>query len=292
MKSVVTKLGKSLGLAGALVTISDLMQPIAPLSAYVLAVSGISLVILLIAKHIGRVWNETLSISAYFASGIFVLSSFLFFYQGKIDVNNIGLMASSIPELSRFQESLGMVGESIERIDKSVSSIDYKMDNVKKESSDDPQKELANLGVPWTDNAYAQALLRSDIKVIDLFLRAGWNPKSGYDNGSAIGNYIWLGDMSDSSKVNKVIKMMLDHGISFREPVSRFRGVEAQDLVSAAIRSCNLVFLQAALANGGKLTSTTSVGTPYIGAAPDGPLAAKCENDRVTILSMIEKGYD
>ena len=50
MRNVVTKLGKSLGLAGALVTISDLMQPIAPLSAYVLAVSGISLVILLIAK--------------------------------------------------------------------------------------------------------------------------------------------------------------------------------------------------------------------------------------------------
>jgi hypothetical protein len=82
MTNVVAKIGKALGLAGALLTISDLMQPIAPVSAYVLAGSGISLVILLLAKHIGRVWNETLSISAYFASGIFVLSSFLFFYQG------------------------------------------------------------------------------------------------------------------------------------------------------------------------------------------------------------------
>lgn len=287
MKNTFTKLGKSLGVAGALVTISDLMQPIAPLSAYVLAGSGISLVILLIAKHIGRFWNETLSISAYFASGIFVLSSFLFFYQGKIDDNNIGLMASSIPELSRLQVSLGMVGESIGRIDKSVSSIDYKMDSLKKESSDDPQKELSNLGVPWTNDAYAQALMRSDIKVVELFLRAGWNPRSGYDDGSAIGNYIWLGDMSDPKKVDKIMNLMLDHGISFREPVSRFRGVEAQDLVSAAIRSCNLVFLQTALSNGGKLMSTQSDSQLYIGAAPDGPLASTCKNDSVKILSII-----
>jgi hypothetical protein len=181
MNKIFSRSTKSLGLAGAIVTISDILQPIAPFAAYVMAVSVISLVILGLIALITKFWNESFAVSAYFASGLFILSSVLFFLQAQNDARSSqGYLASEIPEFQKLQRSLGFIEEKPVSIDKSVSSIDYKMDNVKKEVSANPRKELSNLGVQWSRESFLEALYGNDLTVVKFFLEGDYNVKPGF----------------------------------------------------------------------------------------------------------------
>lgn len=57
-----------------------------------------------------------------------------------------------------------------------LSGIDAKLDKVKLETSSDPRKELANLGVQWSEEQFKAALISCDWKVVNLFLQGGLKP--------------------------------------------------------------------------------------------------------------------
>lgn len=61
-------------------------------------------------------------------------------------------------------------------IDKGVKNIDFQLKNVKKETSDDPRKELANRGIPWKVESLEEAVRRGDIETIKLFKDGGMDP--------------------------------------------------------------------------------------------------------------------
>lgn len=174
-------ISKSLALAGAVVTISDLAQPIAPFSAYLIGVTSIVILILLITKFIVGYWHENLSTSLCFASLLFTLSSVLFIYQGNNTENhNNGILSSNVELISRFQADIGIIKDSTLRSEHHLSSIDNKLDNVKQEVSEDPRKELANLGVAWSQDNFLQSIERGDLLTIELFLKGGMNPNSDH----------------------------------------------------------------------------------------------------------------
>lgn len=60
-----------------------------------------------------------------------------------------------------------------EAIKGTTERIDKKMDRVKKETSEDPRKELANLGVNWDEGAMRKAVERGDLRTVSLFLQGG-----------------------------------------------------------------------------------------------------------------------
>jgi hypothetical protein len=61
----------------------------------------------------------------------------------------------------------------VSEIKESVSSIDSKMNNVKKETSDNPRKELANRGISWQEQNFTEAIKNSDVDTVNLFLQGG-----------------------------------------------------------------------------------------------------------------------
>jgi hypothetical protein len=167
MSNFFSRAGKSLGVAGALVTISDLMQPIAPFSAYVMAASALALVIILCARFLGVLWNESLAVSTFFAYGVFLLSSILYFYQlSNGSAKEHGVVAENFSVVSQWQEDIGIVERKLDEIVVAIK-------DVKREVSDDPKKELANKGVDWTSDNFARAVANKHYDLIELFSAGG-----------------------------------------------------------------------------------------------------------------------
>lgn len=210
-------LAKTLGLAGIVATISDISQPLAPVASYVMGVSAISLVVLILVKIIMHVWNSRMAISAYFASGLFLLSSAMYFLQSQsVEAGQHGLIASEISAIAELQKFLGIAGQQLENIERSVSSIETrivsvddavtniddsvaamtesaknidattqnienKLDNIKQETSTDPRKELANMGMSWHYDHFLDALRNQDMRAIELYLQGGMKFRAGSD---------------------------------------------------------------------------------------------------------------
>ncbi len=186
---------KTFGLAGIITTISDLAQPLAPIATYVMAVSIIALILLILFKMVIHIWNEKMVVSTYFASGLFILSGTLYLFQiQSAEAIEHGAIASEIPEFSELQQWLGIttkqlesiakstsaINENVAKIERSVASvdeslqdIDVKLDNVKKETSLDPRKELANMGMRWEYDNFLDALRNKDERAIELYLKGG-----------------------------------------------------------------------------------------------------------------------
>lgn len=65
--------------------------------------------------------------------------------------------------------------ETTGEISAGVRTIDRKLDNVKQETSQDPRKELANLGIAWSKERFVEAIKNGDLRLIGLFLDGGIN---------------------------------------------------------------------------------------------------------------------
>jgi len=77
-----------------------------------------------------------------------------------------GFLASQYKFIEVFQSEMGIVSSKLD-------SIDKKIDLLKKETSDDPRKELANRGVEWHPGAFREMLKLGDLENAELFLRGG-----------------------------------------------------------------------------------------------------------------------
>ena len=109
--------------------------------------------------------------------------------------------------------SLGIQTSSMSQIGIIADSIDHTLQNVKKETSDDPRKELANQGILWDRNALGRAISQGDLKVVQLFLDGGMK-LSYIDVGRAL-------DLNNESMLNLLLQRVavfdkkLDQGPSY-----------------------------------------------------------------------------
>lgn len=104
-----------------------------------------------------------------------------------------GWVASQVPALGNLQQQLGVVdarteeiSETTKSIKKDTEEIKATLEGVKKESSDDPRKELANIGVAWSTGSFVDALKTGDARVVRLFLSGGMSPAVLHGNASAV----------------------------------------------------------------------------------------------------------
>lgn len=68
--------------------------------------------------------------------------------------------------LNRIEEQTRRTADGVERLNKGV-------DAVKRETSDDPRKELQNLGKKWTEEDFKQTMVMCDIRALKLYRDAG-----------------------------------------------------------------------------------------------------------------------
>ena len=77
-------------------------------------------------------------------------------------------------DISRFEQSVSAVGESLENLE----DIGDTLGNIKLETSSDPRKELANMGMQWKYEYFLDALRNADERAIKLYLEGGMKLKS------------------------------------------------------------------------------------------------------------------
>ncbi|MYN10201.1 STY4199 family HEPN domain-containing protein [Pseudoduganella aquatica] len=103
----------------------------------------------------------------------------------------LGVLALGAASLFTLRSTESMRG--------SVTSIDRKMDTVKKEVSADPRKELANNGVAWKESEFIGAISRGDTRNVALFLAGGMRWQLGYT-----GKVLEQGD-------SKTVALLMEH---------------------------------------------------------------------------------
>jgi hypothetical protein len=98
-----------------------------------------------------------------------------------------GVLAKHVDAIALAQQQIGISQAMLveqKKTNQTLSSIDTKADNFKKENSDDPRKELANSGVTWEHFRLTRALTEGDLRTAELFLR-GDMPMTAPDAAAA-----------------------------------------------------------------------------------------------------------
>lgn len=231
MKNFKANIGKTIAVASGAVTIADLAQPVAPFAAYLMGASAIFCLILSFIKLIGREFGEGLTVSAYLGTGIFVMSSILYFYQASSQERmQKGLIASQVSQFESLQYSLGMIDKKLVSIDDNLTSIDRKVGDVKKETSENPRKELANLGLTWTGEDFHSSIMNNDREIIEMYFRGGMQIDRNYDNGYS-DNTILLDMIFNKPKGwETTLEMAYAYGYDFNEAIFHHYGLGAKTI--------------------------------------------------------------
>jgi hypothetical protein len=90
-----------------------------------------------------------------------------------------------------------------------VRAVREELSNVKRETSADPRKELANLGVAWTGDAMLEAVRTGDLRVLELFLAGRMNLYNASSQGRPLPVMLALND----GNAPDVLQRLLDNGL-------------------------------------------------------------------------------
>lgn len=122
---------------------------------------------------------------AFWKKGLFQVLTFLTALSLGAGVyakdNPNGFLATKIDSVASLQTNLGLIDSKLgnisakqDKIIEVIEKTDKKIDLVKKETSDNPRKELANLGVSWDEDSFMQSIMQNDKNVFDLFIAGGF----------------------------------------------------------------------------------------------------------------------
>jgi len=178
--------------------------------------------------------NLSIAITGLVVSSIFVLLQLLF------SQNSRGTLASVFPDLQPMQQSL--LG-----IESNLKEINKKLDNVKKETSDNARKELQNMGVAWNGKNFGDAVKSGDELVVSLFLEGGMRPETAESDGRSISIMLALNEYNPE----KILSLLLEHGLDINYRFGQFASVGEMKttMLGNAIQHGNVKLAKALLQN-------------------------------------------
>lgn len=115
-----------------------------------------------------------------------LFSTGLLVWQQLYDAGDTGVLATQVTSIAELQQQLGITRTQIDAIQQGIERIETITAGTKRETSDDPRKELANIGVQWSTQAFVDALMNADTRVIDLFFAGGMKADALHRGSSAI----------------------------------------------------------------------------------------------------------
>ena len=130
-----------------------------------------------------------------------------------------------------------------------VSNLQVAVKSVKQEVSADPQKELANLGVPWTREAYFMALVQGDIREARLFAAAGMPLQ---DPDYAVCQLV----QRKSPNFDAILDIIVAAGLNVKIPHQNCQNLREppESLLTGAVRAANGPAIDSLLARGVRVT--------------------------------------
>ncbi len=83
------------------------------------------------------------------------------------------VVRSAANEIDKSAQTVTKAGQQLGGVNDKLSTIETGVQESKKETSSDPQEELANLGISWTPDNFNNAVHNNDIRAVRLFLAGG-----------------------------------------------------------------------------------------------------------------------
>lgn len=169
--------------------------------------------------------------------GVLISVAFIGFQLASGNTGN-GAIASVIPQLQPLQSTLlGM--------DAKLDEINSKLDNIKKETSDDARKELQNIGVSWSGENFLNAVKDGDHRVVILFLQAGMRSETAKSEGRTMPIMLALNTFNPDEMLDLLLKYKLDINYVY-EQHGTFGNMKAT-LLGSAIERGNVKLVKALL---------------------------------------------
>lgn len=175
--------------------ISDVLLPLAPISAYIVVLLLLVLLLILLLKMVSLI---DVYISGRYGNSWFIRSltvtiiplvAFIIVYSYHGVFKKKGILASEFAFVESLQLDLGLIDENIQNISDGVAEIANNTSAIltlKRETSDDARKELANLGLAWNLESFVDSMRSGDLEVLELYLTGGMRPEQLYKGASAI----------------------------------------------------------------------------------------------------------
>lgn len=159
--------------------------------------------------------------SPFLAHGVHVLLLFgliCLIFSGKTyaALGNGGVLAKNIPMVSGLQEFFGVFDKIKQEQEKTNQVLTSIYDSQKRETSEDPQKELANLQYQFKDEDFVRAVQNRDVRAVRLYGQAGFYVASDRHLMSAV-----LGALSHGNKDVMEVVSSISRGVSYDECISR-----------------------------------------------------------------------
>lgn len=231
-RSTFKTLGQGVAICSLVGVISDLLTPIndGEILNYVLCIVIASLALAMVARR--KFPAHRMDIEPAIAALLIGLVSL-----GGLKLVHVfygtqnGLIADASPMTRELQQSLFRVEgklieigrnlegvqndttairETTKQIDSRTERIEEQTKLTKRETSDDPRKELANRGIDWTNESFIEALKSEDEETIDLFLRGNfnWQKSGGWPHGE-------LMEKVSAVESSKIVELLVNTGDRF-----------------------------------------------------------------------------
>src|SRR5262249_50915199 len=126
-----------------------------------------------------------------------------------------------------------------------VRSMKEAVGSLKKETSDDPRKELANIGVTWSGNTFLDAVRSGDLRALKLFVAGGVPMETPSPQGRTLAAMLANNDTNPSAVLDVLVKGGLDVGHQYE--VAAGVGRVKVTLFSRAIEKNNRPLVEALL---------------------------------------------
>jgi hypothetical protein len=191
-----------------------------------------------------------------------------------------GLYATLVPAIARAQQSLN-------GIERDVSEIKTSLKKVKLETSEDPRKELANLGVSWNGENFLAAVRAGDLRIVKLFLDGDIDLLSAESDGRPLPILL-----SQNPNAGPTLDLLIAEGLdpNWEYALPGGLGPRSITLVGWAIEKGNLPMLRAAIQHGADLNREIQGFGAMGSAIQTYPLALSVRRKQFEMVTLLLDG--
>lgn len=119
-----------------------------------------------------------------------------------------------IQSSSEIKQVTSDIKDTTQSINSGVQELSTKADNLKKETSDDPRKELANRGISYNKSSFQQAISANDLDSVILFLQGGLSPNLSTDiNARPITMELFF----MNNDITPILNLLIENGLDFNK---------------------------------------------------------------------------
>lgn len=208
--------------------VADVLTPIAPMGLYVsISLACITFLLFILTqfaifesiaiKSFDQYWKGPVYISLVLST----IMIYFAYYFAETNAPHKGYLATEFKILEKIQQDIGLIQKqtaeiaiNTKKIAENTQKINITMGTLKSETSANPRKEIANMGLKWNSKDFVDVLKSGDINLIELFLQGGMKASDRYNAASAI---LYSMQPTLNNKPVDILKLFIKYGFNINE---------------------------------------------------------------------------